>query len=211
MAASAISRPKRPARRAICRWWCWSTAARPARRRLWPARFRISGRGVLVGDEDLRQRLGAECDCRLSDGSSLHVTVAEWLTPDGRQITGKGLKPDVVGRPVRLMMPPTGAIPNSIGRSRLSGDSRQTFISVKRGLRPVQGQLSRIRDSSKARQTMKTNRILIGVLALYWWWRLPPAASCWAMPAGTRLNRRPSAAPPDNRTARTAPAAGQYA
>jgi carboxyl-terminal processing protease len=31
----------------------------------------------------------------LSDGSSLHVTVAEWLTPKGRQITGKGLEPDV--------------------------------------------------------------------------------------------------------------------
>jgi carboxyl-terminal processing protease len=31
----------------------------------------------------------------LSDGSSLHVTIAEWLTPNGRQITGKGLEPDV--------------------------------------------------------------------------------------------------------------------
>jgi carboxyl-terminal processing protease len=32
----------------------------------------------------------------LSDGSSLHVTVAEWLTPNGRQITGQGLQPEVV-------------------------------------------------------------------------------------------------------------------
>jgi carboxyl-terminal processing protease len=32
----------------------------------------------------------------LSDGSSLHVTVAQWLTPNGRQISGQGLMPDVV-------------------------------------------------------------------------------------------------------------------
>ncbi len=38
--SSAISWRKRLARRAICRWWCWSTAARPAPRRLCPARFR---------------------------------------------------------------------------------------------------------------------------------------------------------------------------
>ncbi len=31
----------------------------------------------------------------LSDGSSLHVTSAIWLTPDGHQITGQGLTPDV--------------------------------------------------------------------------------------------------------------------
>jgi carboxyl-terminal processing protease len=31
----------------------------------------------------------------LSDQSSLHVTVARWLTPDRRQIDGTGLKPDI--------------------------------------------------------------------------------------------------------------------
>ena len=32
----------------------------------------------------------------LPDGSSLKVTVARWLTPDGRSISLKGLEPDVV-------------------------------------------------------------------------------------------------------------------
>ncbi len=31
----------------------------------------------------------------LSDGSSLHVTVAHWLTPDHHQISGNGLSPDI--------------------------------------------------------------------------------------------------------------------
>lgn len=31
----------------------------------------------------------------LSDGSSLHVTTAEWLTPGRHQLTGRGLTPDV--------------------------------------------------------------------------------------------------------------------
>ena len=31
----------------------------------------------------------------LSDQSSLHVTNAQWLTPGGQQISGKGLTPDV--------------------------------------------------------------------------------------------------------------------
>ncbi len=32
----------------------------------------------------------------LADGSSLKVTVADWLTPFGRHITGEGLEPDIV-------------------------------------------------------------------------------------------------------------------
>ena len=32
----------------------------------------------------------------LSDGSSLHVTAARWLTPDRHQIDGVGLTPDRV-------------------------------------------------------------------------------------------------------------------
>ena len=30
----------------------------------------------------------------LADQSSLHVTNAQWLTPNGQQISGKGLTPD---------------------------------------------------------------------------------------------------------------------
>jgi carboxyl-terminal processing protease len=31
----------------------------------------------------------------LSDGSGLYVTIARWLTPDGRLIEGKGIEPDI--------------------------------------------------------------------------------------------------------------------
>ncbi len=53
------------------------------------------GRGVLVGVKTYGKG-SVQNVIPLSDGSSLHVTVAEWLTPNGRQITGKGLQPDVV-------------------------------------------------------------------------------------------------------------------
>ncbi len=53
------------------------------------------GRGVLVGMKTYGKG-SVQNVIPLSDGSSLHVTVAEWLTPNGRQITGKGLQPDVV-------------------------------------------------------------------------------------------------------------------
>lgn len=31
----------------------------------------------------------------IGDGSSLHVTIAEWLLPSGKNIHGNGLEPDV--------------------------------------------------------------------------------------------------------------------
>ncbi len=52
-------------------------------------------RGVLVGVKTYGKG-SVQNVIPLSDGSSLHVTVAEWLTPNGRQITGKGLQPDIV-------------------------------------------------------------------------------------------------------------------
>ncbi len=53
------------------------------------------GRGVLVGTKTYGKG-SVQNVIPLSDGSSLHVTIAEWLTPNGRQITGQGLQPDVV-------------------------------------------------------------------------------------------------------------------
>lgn len=45
----------------------------------------------------------------LSDGSSIHVTVARWLTRGGQQIDGKGLEPDV---PVSVENVPAGSDPD---------------------------------------------------------------------------------------------------
>jgi carboxyl-terminal processing protease len=53
------------------------------------------GRGKLIGDQTYGKG-SVQNILPLSDGSSLHVTVAQWLTPNRRQITGKGLTPDVV-------------------------------------------------------------------------------------------------------------------
>jgi carboxyl-terminal processing protease len=53
------------------------------------------GRGVLLGTKTYGKG-SVQNVIPLSDGSSLHVTVAEWLTPNGRQITGQGLQPEVV-------------------------------------------------------------------------------------------------------------------
>lgn len=52
-------------------------------------------RGKLIGDQTYGKG-SVQNILPLSDGSSLHVTVAQWLTPNRRQITGKGLTPDVI-------------------------------------------------------------------------------------------------------------------
>ncbi len=51
-------------------------------------------RGILVG----RQTFGkgtVQVAYELSDGASLHVTVAHWLTPSGRDLSEEGLVPDI--------------------------------------------------------------------------------------------------------------------
>jgi carboxyl-terminal processing protease len=52
-------------------------------------------RGKLIGDQTYGKG-SVQNILPLSDGSSLHVTVAQWLTPNRRQISGKGLTPDVI-------------------------------------------------------------------------------------------------------------------
>ncbi len=56
--------------------------------------LRDHGRAVLIGEKTYGK--GSVPDVHeLPDGSSLHVTVARWLTPDRHQIDGSGLQPDV--------------------------------------------------------------------------------------------------------------------
>jgi carboxyl-terminal processing protease len=51
-------------------------------------------RATLVGDQTFGKG-SVQLVYDLSDGSSVHVTVARWLTPNGHQIDGAGLSPDI--------------------------------------------------------------------------------------------------------------------
>ncbi len=53
------------------------------------------GRATLVGEKTFGKGL-VQSVFDLSDGSSVHVTSAQWLTPNRHEITGKGLVPDLV-------------------------------------------------------------------------------------------------------------------
>ncbi len=53
------------------------------------------GRAKLVGEQTFGKG-SVQHIYDLSDGSSLHVTAAEWLTPRRHQLTGQGLTPDVI-------------------------------------------------------------------------------------------------------------------
>jgi carboxyl-terminal processing protease len=52
------------------------------------------GRARLVGEKTYGKG-SVQLVYDLSDGSSIHVTVARWLTPNGHEINGVGLTPDV--------------------------------------------------------------------------------------------------------------------
>jgi carboxyl-terminal processing protease len=53
-------------------------------------------RAQLVGNEATFGKGSVQLVFDLSDGSSVHVTSARWLTPNGTQLDGHGLEPDVV-------------------------------------------------------------------------------------------------------------------
>lgn len=57
--------------------------------------LRDQGRAVLIGEKTYGKGSVQEVH-ELADGSSLHVTVARWLTPNRNQIDQTGLEPDVV-------------------------------------------------------------------------------------------------------------------
>ena len=51
-------------------------------------------RAILLGDTSYGKG-SVQSVHQLSDKSSVHVTIAEWLTPNKTQISGKGLTPDI--------------------------------------------------------------------------------------------------------------------
>jgi carboxyl-terminal processing protease len=52
-------------------------------------------RARLVGNEPTFGKGSVQLVFDLSDGSSVHVTSARWLTPNGTQLDGEGIKPDI--------------------------------------------------------------------------------------------------------------------
>ncbi len=57
--------------------------------------FQDRGRAVLIGQKSFGKG-SVQLILPVSDGSSLHVTHAQWFTPDHHRLEGQGLTPDVI-------------------------------------------------------------------------------------------------------------------
>lgn len=57
------------------------------------AALRENDRAVIIGSQTFGKGT-VQAVVELSDGSSLHITTARWLTPDGETLDGVGLRPD---------------------------------------------------------------------------------------------------------------------
>jgi carboxyl-terminal processing protease len=55
-----------------------------------------SGRAILIGNDKTFGKGSVQLVFDLSDGSSIHVTSARWLTPNRHQIDESGLEPDIL-------------------------------------------------------------------------------------------------------------------
>ena len=80
-----LPRHRRQPTTRTCRWWCWSTATAPARRRSSPARCRIT-----TARSSSARRRSARRWCSRSTGSAkapgLALTTGRYYTPSGRMI-----------------------------------------------------------------------------------------------------------------------------
>jgi carboxyl-terminal processing protease len=54
-----------------------------------------NGRGAVIGTTTFGTGTILQT-YQLSDGSAVLLAVAQWLTPDGRQIKGRGIEPDIL-------------------------------------------------------------------------------------------------------------------
>ena len=86
--------------------------------------LRDNGRAQLVGEKTFGKG-SVQLIHELADQSSLHVTNAQWLTPSGQQISGKGLTPDIVvaegGDPLQAAIAALAPVEQAANEIRRSG------------------------------------------------------------------------------------------
>ena len=93
--------PRRSAARACrptsrrCRWWCWSTAARPRPRKSSPARCRTTSARVVMGTQTFGKG-SVQTILPLPGNTAIKLTTARYYTPNGRSIQAKGIVPDII-------------------------------------------------------------------------------------------------------------------